>query len=91
MPARWLVPEIGLRDTRRGRRWIAVFRILSDAGGAQETIEATTWTALLALDARRKGEERIRRVTAALESLGLTEEDTERVAKIVQRAYDEVA
>ncbi len=43
----YLVPELGLRNTRRNRRWLAIFHALADtAGGAQERHERVAWRAL---------------------------------------------
>jgi len=45
-----LVPELGLENTRRNRRWLAIFRALSRLGGSQEGVEAAAWTALRAYE-----------------------------------------
>lgn len=48
-----LVPELGLRNTRRNRRWLAIFRALSHLGGSQEDNEAAAWAALKAYEETR--------------------------------------
>ncbi len=45
-----LVPELGLKNTRRNRRWLAIFHALSCLGGPQENNEAAAWAALKAYE-----------------------------------------
>ena len=41
---RMLVPERGLADTRRNRRWLALVRLLdAEIGGGQDRCEELAW------------------------------------------------
>jgi len=89
---RLLVPEIGLPDTRRGRRWLAIFRVVADHGGSQEQGEAAAWSLLAVLDAcarwsaaRRRGAvvDEIRR------TLGGDSRAVDDLATAVERAHRE--
>ena len=48
-----LVPELGLKNTRRNRRWLAILRALERLGGSQEDNEAAAWDALRAYEETR--------------------------------------
>ena len=50
MPAELLVPELGLRNTRRNRRWLAILRALERLGGSQEDNEAAAWAVIKAYE-----------------------------------------
>lgn len=50
MPAELLVPELGLKNTRRNRRWLAILRALERLGGSQEENEAAAWAAIKAYE-----------------------------------------
>lgn len=54
MPRRMLVPELGLEDTRRNRRWLAVMRALQEElGEAQEVCERVAWRVLRTYEGTR--------------------------------------
>lgn len=47
MPAKMLIPERGLTNTRRNRRWLAIIRVLEEElGTAQEVSERVAWRIL---------------------------------------------
>lgn len=45
-----LVPELGLKNTRRNRRWLAILRALERLGGSQEDNETAAWAAIKAYE-----------------------------------------
>ncbi len=89
----YLVPELGLRNTRRNRRWLAIFHALADtAGGAQERHERVAWRALKALEVTRRGSrDRRRLVEDALRDLGGGQELLEPLIQAVEHAYYQTA
>lgn len=48
---RMLIPERGLTNTRRNRRWLAIVRLLEEeVGMAQEETERVAWSILRAYE-----------------------------------------
>lgn len=45
-----LVPERGLENTRRNRRWLALVKLLAEHGGSQEQNEELAWRILAILE-----------------------------------------
>jgi hypothetical protein len=91
---RLLAPEIGLPDTRRGRRWLAIFHVVAAYGCAQEIGEAATWTLLALLDGgvRRSRERRVAAATDEIRwALGGGQEAADRLAAEVEQAHRETA
>lgn len=51
MSGKLLVPERGLKDTRRNRRWLALVALLSaELGGGQEDNESLAWKILKTME-----------------------------------------
>ena len=90
MARRLLVPEIGLPDTRRGRRWLAIFRVVADHGGSQEQGEAAAWSLLAVLDACARRTPEARHAAAVDEirrALGGDARAVDELATAVERAH----
>ena len=45
-----LVPELGLQNTRRNRRWLAIVAVLSKHVTGQEDAEKAAWNVLRAYE-----------------------------------------
>ncbi len=86
-----LIPELGLKNTRKNRRWLAIFRTLAEChGGAQERHEAATWAVLSTIGALRRAKAERRRVAVACalqQHLRIGKNALAPLAEAVEQAY----
>jgi len=89
-----LVPELGLENTRRNRRWLAIFGQLAEFGGSQEQSEAVAWSVLVTLEALRRARTKRRRSAVVddlrddlRELLSGDQASLDRLAEIMERTY----